>query len=80
MDGECLSMGYDTLIIWRDVAVLVRRPDGKLELGDLPVCTLNEITGKFEPVENRRGRAYASRKQLRYRRKKGRRSRCATEE
>lgn len=68
-------MGYDTLIIWRDVPVLVRRRDGKLELGDIPVCTYNEVTGKFEPVENRRGRAYAARKQLRYRKKKHRKER-----
>ena len=36
--------------------------------GDIPVGSFNEITGKFEPAVNNRGRAYAARKRAAYRR------------
>ena len=37
--------------------------------GDIPCIRFNEITKKFEAVDNPRGLAYANRNQLRYRRK-----------
>lgn len=35
--------------------------------GDLPVARLNDVTGKLEAVDNRRGNAYAYRRALKYR-------------
>jgi hypothetical protein len=37
---------------------------------DLPIGTLNRITGKIMDVENPRGRAYAARNRASYRRTK----------
>ena len=38
--------------------------------GDIPVGTLNRLTGKIMDVENPRGRAYAARNRAAYRRAK----------
>ena len=68
--------------IYRDVNVLyrekcrhARRKGNRLVnssgfgifAGDIPVGRVNEVTGKFEPVVNNRGRAYAARKRASYR-------------
>ena len=68
------------MIIWRDVPVLIRvkcphikKLRGRvlnrfhLEYGDIPVARFNEVTNKWEPVENLRGLAYAARKRQKYR-------------
>jgi hypothetical protein len=67
--------------IYRDIAVPVvakivhiRKIGGCLRRafvrtwGDLPIGTLNRITGKIMDVENPRGRAYAARNRASYRR------------
>ena len=69
--------------IYRDVAVPVvakiahiRKIGGRLRRafvrtwGDIPVGTLNRLTGKIMDVENPRGRAYAARNRAAYRRAK----------
>jgi hypothetical protein len=69
--------------IYRDIAVPVvakiahiHKIGGRLRRafvrtwGDLPVGTLNRITGKIMDVENPRGRAYAARNRAAYRRAK----------
>jgi hypothetical protein len=69
--------------IYRDIAVPVvakivhiRRIGGRLRRalvrtwGDIPVGTLNRLTGKIMDVENSRGRAYAARNRAAYRRAK----------
>lgn len=40
------------------------------DFGDIPVGNLNEITGKFEPCVNTRGRAYAARNRKKYLKRK----------
>lgn len=69
------------LLIWRDIAVRYRdkiihiKIGGKVyrriisDFGDLPVARFNDITKKWEDVENRRGRAYAKRRDIGFRRK-----------
>ena len=69
------------ITIYRDIAVPVvakivhiRKIGGRLRCafvrtwGDLPIGTLNRITGKIMDVENPRGRAYAARNRAAYRR------------
>jgi len=69
------------ITIYRDIAVPVvakivhiRKIGGRLRRafvrtwGDLPIGTLNRITGKIMDVENPRGRAYAARNRASYRR------------
>lgn len=58
------------LVIYRMVDVPVKLRTGKQDYGDIPCMRFNEITKKMEAVDNPRGLAYASRNQLRYRRKK----------
>jgi hypothetical protein len=71
------------ITIYRDIAVPVvakivhiRKIGGRLRRafvrtwGDIPVGTLNRITGKIMDVENPRGRAYAARNRASYRRTK----------
>lgn len=68
------------ITIYRDIAVPVvakivhiRKIGGRLRRafvrtwGDLPIGTLNRITGKIMDVENPRGRAYAARNRAAYR-------------
>jgi len=70
------------MIFWKDIGVVIhrkmlhcRKACGKTylgiikTLGDLPMGRFNEVTQKFEPVENRRGRAYATRNDIRYHKK-----------
>ena len=40
-----------------------------LDYGDVPVCRMNETTGKMEEVINTRGNAYATRNRLRFRKR-----------
>ncbi len=69
------------ITIYRDVAVPVvvkivhirkigghRRRAFVRTWGDLPLATLNRVTGKLMAVENLRGRAYAARNRASYRR------------
>lgn len=69
------------ITIYRDIAVPVvakivhiRKIGGRLRRafvrtwGDIPVGTLNRLTGKIMDVENPRGRAYAARNRAAYRR------------
>jgi hypothetical protein len=69
------------ITIYRDIAVPVvakivhiRKIGGRLRRafvrtwGDIPVGTLNRLTGKIMDVENPRGRAYAARNRASYRR------------
>jgi hypothetical protein len=72
------------LTIYRDVypvLVSVKKPHihkmgGRVynhhyvDYGDVPVGTLNEVTGLWEPVVNLRGRAYATRNRKQFRKKK----------
>ncbi len=70
------------MVIWKDIDVPIREKvvhvhsiGGKLHrdfcnsYGDLPVARFNEETDKFEDAVNLRGRAYAARKRLKYRKK-----------
>lgn len=59
--------------IWKTVSVKVDTKFGRI-YGDVPVGSLNEITGAFEPTVNTRGRAYAKRSDLKYRNKRENRS------
>jgi hypothetical protein len=71
------------ITIYRDIAVPVvakiahiRKIGGReyrafvRTWGDLPIATLNRVTGKLMAVENPRGRAYAARNRASYRRPK----------
>jgi len=71
------------MVIWKDVPVLIKdkmvhckKIGGKIfksfiiDYGDIPVGRYNDQTGKWEEVENNRGKAYAARKRQKYRRKK----------
>jgi len=70
--------------IWQDIAVPIRikswhihkigkrvHRDFTNDYGDVPVATFNDTTKQFEAVVNTRGRAYAARKRLKYRKRKG---------
>jgi hypothetical protein len=70
------------MVFWKDVAVPIfhkcwhihkiggkSHRDFTKDCGDVPVVHINEITGKWEEVVNTRGRAYAARKRLAYRKK-----------
>ena len=59
-----------TFAIWRDVPVLCEDRHGVRYWGDIPCVNYNPITRKLEPVENRRGNAYAARARMRYRKNK----------
>jgi hypothetical protein len=76
-------MKTDSLVIWQDTPVQIKHKcvhihkiNGKvhkdfcIDNGDLPVAVINGITGKWEPVDNRRGMGYSARKRLKYRRNK----------
>lgn len=69
--------------IYRDIPVKirhkcshVRKVGGKSyysfinDYGDVPVSSINDITGKMEWCQNNRGSAYAARKRLQYRKRK----------
>jgi len=71
------------MIIWKDIpvrikhkAIHVRKIGGRLrrsfihDYGDIPVARFNSRTKKFEEVVNHRGRAYAARKRMKYRKKR----------
>jgi len=71
------------MIIWKDVHVRLkqkvihcRKIGGRIfnsfidDYGDIPVLRYNDVTKKFEAVENLRGTAYAARKRLKYRKNK----------
>lgn len=68
--------------IWRDIPVKIfhkfhhikyigdrGRFSFAVDYGDVPVGSINPITGKFEPCVNTRGNAYAARKRKMYRNK-----------
>ena len=70
------------MVIWKDIAVNIREKCVHIKkiggrvynsfvntFGDLPVANFNEVTNKWEEVVNNRGRAYAARKRLSYRKK-----------
>lgn len=70
------------MVFWRDILVPItekcfhiNKIGGRVKnafvktYGDIPVANLNEITNKLEPVVNNRGRAYAARRRLSYRKK-----------
>ncbi len=71
------------MVIWKEVPVLIRHKfyqihkiGGRLyykfnvDCGDIPVGRFNNITGKFEPCVNTRGLAYATRKRLKFYKRK----------
>ena len=71
------------MVIYKSVPVVismkmshVRKIDGRLyggfcmDHGDIPVATYNEITQRFEAVDNSRGYGYAHRNAKRYRNKR----------
>ena len=55
------------MVIWKDIPKVLVRIKSILTCGDIPVARFNETTKKFEEVVNNRGRAYAARKRLAYR-------------
>ena len=68
------------ITIYRDIAVPIvakivhiRKIGGRVrrafirDWGDIPVATLNRVTGKLMAVDNPRGRAYAARNRAAYR-------------
>lgn len=57
------------VVIWCDVPVVCKDRYGRRYYGDIPVVNYNKITHRFEPVENRRGNAYAARGRYKYRKK-----------
>lgn len=75
----------ETMVIWKSIRGLhkkkmwcIEKIKGKqklgrritLDLNDVPVGDINEITGQFEPCDNHRGRAYGARNRLMYRKNK----------
>ncbi len=60
------------MVIYQDIPVIRKNTwnGTKTSYGDIPVGSINTITGKFEPCVNNRGRAYAARNRLSYRSKK----------
>lgn len=71
------------MVIWKDVPVLIRHKAAHIrkiggrirrsfivDYGDIPVARFNEVTGKIEEVVNTRGRSYAARNRLKYKRAK----------
>ena len=73
----------DNVVIWRDTPVLIKHKcihikkiGGKthnsfiIDYGDVPVGSINAITGKFEPCINHRGYGYAARKRMKYRKRR----------
>lgn len=72
------------MVIWKDVPVIIRikqshfrknfnpknrRKSFMDDLGDIPICRINEITGCIEEVVNTRGYGYAKRNDLKFRKK-----------
>jgi len=64
-------MSYD-FVIYQDVPVVYEDKQGREFYGDVPCARLNEITGKFEVVDNHRGNAYAARHRMKYRKNRHR--------
>lgn len=60
-------MAHD-IVFYRSLPTIVEDRYGRKEYGDIPCIRYNEITGKFEPVVNPRGNAYAARNRIKYRR------------
>ena len=60
-------------VIYRDVPVVYQDKQGREYYGDVPCARLNEVTQKFECVDNPRGLAYAARSRMKYRKRKNRR-------
>lgn len=77
-------MKNNSLVIWKDIYMPVHldfahvhKIGGNLchkacpdDFADLPVVVINDITKNAEAVVNNRGRAYAARVRLKYRRNK----------
>jgi hypothetical protein len=70
------------MVVWKEIFMPLRQKihhikkiGGRLyysfvnDTGDLPCARFNEETKMFEPVDNNRGRAYAARRRLAYRKK-----------
>lgn len=57
-------------VIYRDVPVIYNDKQGRSYYGDVPVVRYNEITKKFEPVDNPRGNAYGARHRQKYRKRR----------
>lgn len=77
-----MSKNDRDVVIWKDINVPIvhkmwhiRHIGGRLrksfikDYGDVPVVRFNPETDAFEDVVNTRGRAYAARKRLMYRKK-----------
>ncbi len=62
----------DEFAIWCDVPVVCEDKQGQKYYGDVPVARFNEVTRKFEPVVNTRGKGYAGRNRMKYRKNKKR--------
>lgn len=60
----------DDFAFWRNVPVIYEDAQGRRFYGDVPCVRYNDITDKFEPVDNPRGNAYAARLRMKYRKKK----------
>jgi hypothetical protein len=56
-------------VVYRSVPIVIEDRYGRKDWGDIPVVRYNEITRKFEPVDNPRGNAYGARRRQRYRKK-----------
>ncbi len=59
-------------VMYRDVPAVCQDKQGREYWGDVPVARLNEITGKFEAVDNPRRMGYACRTRMKYRKRKDR--------
>ena len=55
------------MVIWRDIDVVYQDRTGVRYLGDVPIANWNSQTNVWEKVVNPRGRAYAARKRMSYR-------------
>ena len=66
LDAKEIVMAHE-FVIYRSVPVVYEDRAGRQYYGDVPVTRYNEITGKFEAVENPRGNAYGARRRQRYR-------------
>lgn len=61
------------MVIWTDIPIIIREKGRKM-WADLPVARWNDITKRIEAVINPRGRAYALRKDDRFRKSRKNRS------
>jgi hypothetical protein len=56
-------------VIYQNVPLIIQDEQGKKSYGDVPVIRFNQITKKFEEVINTRGKGYAGRHRMKYRKK-----------